>query len=445
MIYIVVILLMILLIFEYFIEKKNLFNPSIILIAVYLMATIIAASNTANWGDIESTTAFVIISSVGLFSIGGTLAIIIPKFKMLTNKNGMMRDTTVDVASVFDYNISITSITNAVVIIFFVGITILDFVDMVKLGGTANFIKLLVESRNAIYSGESISHSFFVLQGLYLCQAISYVYIFVVLHTKIIKKSRMKISYYIPLFLYIIQILLSTRRNDILYFVFYVISVAYFLHMFAKGWKQKRDFSFIKYVVLAAVVFFLVFTAISNLRSNGADDIISKFFTYVGRPISALDVYIDYYGIENVSKFWGEETQPLYYSIMSALGQSSNKVTITLGAMQFENGGYFNIYTALRRYLHDYGLRGCYIIMFFLGFFYSRLFKNVKRRFSPIAIILYSFVVYPLIEMATEERFFSHFVTARSVYIMIYIIISYKILVRDKNKRSNKILLFKEY
>ena len=92
-----------------------------------------------------------------------------------------------------------------------------------------------------------------------------------------------------------------------------------------------------------------------------------------------------------------------------------------------------NIFTAFGRYIHDYGILGMSLIVFLIGFWYEKLFnKLISSQINGRNLVLYAFISYPLVEMSIEERVMSNLLTARTIYIVIYLYIIFRYIVKKQ-------------
>jgi oligosaccharide repeat unit polymerase len=88
-----------------------------------------------------------------------------------------------------------------------------------------------------------------------------------------------------------------------------------------------------------------------------------------------------------------------------------------------------NVYTALMRYISDYGFLGCGIILFLLGFGYTFFYELISlSNYKDWMVLLYAFVSYPIFLIAREERFFNEILASRTVYTFIIMMVFYKLI-----------------
>ena len=241
----------------------------------------------------------------------------------------------------------------------------------------------------------------------------------------------------IPIFIYFVQALLSTGRTELIYIIYSIIFINYCVLMDGRGWKIVNNFKFLRSIVLGLIVFFAIFIFFGNARSGNSYNALDSVTKYVGSSFIALDNYISDKGLGVSSAYFGEYTQYLYYQILNAMGQSDKQMVNILPILYIgEKHELTDVYTSLGRYIHDYSIWGTLLIMFFLGILYSKAFKKIQKNTSKFGIVLYAYISYPLIESAIEERVFSNFLTARTVFIIMYLFLAYKLLIKETFNNS---------
>lgn len=398
-------------------------DPANIVVAVFIFSTFFAAANYSSWGDIEGVTVAVILSSVIAFAGGCQIS------RRVTFGHNSKAIAICDLPELV-----INRLHTVLVVSFMIVITILDFYELrsILTENVSGLLSIVAGARHSVYAGTSISHSPIVQQGIYACRALAYVYIFIVSYRRIVNKE-WRILEYVPIALYFIQALLSTGRTEFIYIIYGWLVISYIISLRNNRWESKLDFRFSKKIIIAISIFILLFLFLSNIRSsNGSIDVFTSLSNYIGSPIIALNNYIVKNGLSSNARYFGEETMSLYYSVTNAFGFSDMASVSTLSPINIGGKSTLtNIYTALRRYLFDYGIWWTLCIVFVEGAFYGKLFDKLKKIVFPfLRVIIYAFITYPLVEMAIEERFFSNLVTARTVYCIIYICVFYRILVK---------------
>lgn len=401
--------------FRYESGSPYIFCPEIIVLGVFGLSISVACINCHIWGDISLLTYEIIILSLVFFSLGCMLAPL--KGKQI---------------SVFFPQINIPWIYNVIVILYMLLVTFLDYNDVSTMAGESNlgvFAVIALARENMYIQDVSIEHSLFVLQGLYASKALFYIYVYYIFYQKIINRCKVSLLCWIPIILYFIQCLLSTGRTDLIYMVYAIMFLVYFNLKSRRGWIKRNEVKYIKYIAVVFSLFILLFLFLSLNRHEGENiDLNQTFGVYVGSPIYAYDWYLNKYGVDGNAEYFGQYTQWLYYQVANALHWSNHTCESVLPPV-YLSGIMTNIYTCLYRYTHDYGIYVMFMILSLLGFAYTKFFYYIRNNpTNGIMVIFYTFLSYPLVEFAIEERFFSVLLSARTFYCCIYILLFYKIL-----------------
>ncbi|MBQ8279929.1 MAG: oligosaccharide repeat unit polymerase [Roseburia sp.] len=433
MIFLLLFIVFSILIYTYLIHAKYIMHPTIVVGLVTLLGVMVAAANYTAWGDIDKQTCMVIAAGVLAFTVGGIISTMVNRRYCLTIRGKRLLNNSEE----FKNGIVISNNKTIIVVIFMLIVTILYLLEMRQYAGSSSlfFLSIFSAARSVVYSGKAISISSVLQQGIYICKALTYVYVFYIIYQNKVERKKVKLIYYAPLVLYMIQIILSTARSEIIYFVYAILVIYYCLSMKMKGWQQKNDYSFFTKMIKAFIVFMLIFVVLGNIRNNVNSSLFDTFSRYIGSPIYALNDYIQKNGISECSSFWGEETQYLYYSVLRKMGLSDKVTDVTLLPTYIgkDESVRTNIYMSFRRYLHDYGMGGMIVICSGLGYIYTSFFEKIKKNDNKyLLMILFAYLSYPLAEMAIEERFFTNLLTARTVMCCIYMIIVFKVLIKDK-------------
>lgn len=191
-------------------------------------------------------------------------------------------------------------------------------------------------------------------------------------------------------------------------------------------------------VSLAAGVSFLClfllfgfFTGKVSLHGRSPFSIIAH---YGGLSAPALSVYLNSTPLE--SPYIGLTTLWDIYSKLRVLGLSLPQNITFLKFVQF-HGINTNVYTAMRRYIEDYGYIGMYLIMYFLGIIYTAFYRFVEyRSHSLFPIAIYAFIALPLVFSINEEIFLAHILRTSNLYQICLMYIFFKVMVRVQGESS---------
>lgn len=404
---------------------KSLLHPITIVLGMFCVSITLCAANFREWGDISGVTSGVLILGIMSFVFGGLSG----RRKVVVRRHNTLKSNSENLNE-------ISAFKTGLVCIFMGVVTVLEYHEILSISGGVSGIAAVAAARQYLYiNSTSFTHTAFVLHGLYISRMLGLIYVFDLWYSPIIRHSKVNIISIVPVALYAVQTVLSTGRTEMLYFVYGIVVIGYILYMSSIKWQYRGEQKFLKYIYVAIVVAIALFVVMGNMRSSnvGKRSAFDMLSGYGGSSISALDQYIAKYGTHSISNFWGEETQPLLYSILKALNISEHSSVAVMRPITLRNYTTTNIYTAFRRYIHDYGLIGLVAISCIVGYLYSYAFNRIKNtNNTSLRVIVYAFLSYPLVEISIEERVLSTLVTARTLFCLIYVYIAYCILYSKK-------------
>lgn len=427
MIVLLLIFLSLLLIDIYFLNKFDFFSPSLVVVSTFFLSSLIVFLNYNVWEiDIHPMTVLVISLALITFFIGELIARIGPEIK---NKKKMplylnlSEQITVGKEKIFI--ISVFMVTT----IFFQFNYLAD--NALIFGGYNNFGQLLYNSRAIINdSSLALTQSPLLTHSLIISKCLAYFFIFTVIYNKIFHNNFKNIYIYlIPISLYLSQAILTTGRTHFIYFFTFILLLIVVLEKKKKNWSNTNDLKILSYLLIGGILFVTIFSLIGSQRSTTNFDITRSISLYGGSSILALDYFI--INDDEPPIFFGEETLYSLNSLLRRVGVDVPFKEVYLEA--YENDNFrTNIYTSLRRYIHDYTFAGMLIIQLFLGFLYTKFIMYIKYKDKiGVSVIFLGMFFYPLVEYSIEERFLVSIFTFSTVYHIIYMSIIFNFFTKN--------------
>ena len=99
-----------------------------------------------------------------------------------------------------------------------------------------------------------------------------------------------------------------------------------------------------------------------------------------------------------------------------------------------------NIYSAIRRYIEDYGILGHFFITFFLGIFYGIFFDyTVYNKKKNFLLIMYATFSFPIYEFSIEERVLQFLVPSGFLNNFIFMGVVYYFFIYRVTLKNNEI------
>lgn len=420
-------IIVILLLLGLIISRNEIISPSVIMCCMYIISISVAFANRNNWNsDISLFTIIIISTAVLVFEIGEIYAKTINS-KLKKAKNCI----------VYKIHISQKILLIMLFILIVYDILSLKYVyhNLTNIYG-ANSDYILRYTRQA---GERPQYLVWLSRTINVFAyflSFSYLYNFINKDLEYLKK-RKKMLYLIFVVLYLFSIALSAGRTGFIHYFSAVLIYYFILKKIKKGWKSYNNIRIILVALLGIVVFFYIFTILGNYLGKGIGrnpfEIISY---YLGSSIVLFDKYLQnpIYG----NDYFGQHTLYGIYNILRMLKFNIPNFDVALEARYIPDY-YTNLYTALRRYIQDFGFIGMYIIQFILGLIYGYVFYKIKHNnLANKCLFLYGMFFYPIVEHAIEERALINILTLSSVYYVILSSLLFKIFY--KKLESHKIM-----
>lgn len=423
-------LLFFLLIISYRYLRRNLLSPSLQMIVMFMVGTLSYVFASQAWRTRLSFETVVVIFSALLFFVLG---------EFLSNK------TKTNSFSLFKRKVTITKIfkedtriyIKPIVFLLFLGIGVLTVIGSFKYAYTLS-----------VYAGNKYGISYmlnfvyyakynlkdipqepqYVTFGAVITECFATISLFVFFANNKIK-LRKRVIYLAPLLLHAGVSCLNSGRTWILRVLITIFTLYLYFVLLRNG--KKNVFKVLILAGLFGIAFVLLYHFLGVARQSLTAEY-ETIFAYPASPIEALNEYI---ASPVHSDIFGKETLITIKIILNKLGFNFDINTISLETVSW-NGYETNIYTSIRRYIADYTFIGMLAIQLIIGFIYGRLNKRLLKTKSISYVLVYSMIMYPIIESLFEERFFLSLLSAGTIYIIVLMPIMSTMIKEKKCKQS---------
>jgi oligosaccharide repeat unit polymerase len=414
-----------LLVVVYFFSGKDLLAPTIWLLIGWFFSVLFATTKLSEWGDISGKTVIVVFIGLISFIIGGIIGKHTKAGKSLSSKEieiNYKQDMGIVCKPVF-------LVFSIMILIYTVYVDYRFVLNAAIYGGYSGGANLLSYARDSMLNDITMPYSIYI--PIALSQACAYIIAHSLIYDVInLKDKKTKGNYWIIksicVLLFVIIAILSTGRTMIMYFLLFILSDACIQLTLVNGRSRKNNRRIVKYGLIAIVAILGSFVAIDiyfraskyGVERNPIDQVIK----YTSSSLYAFDVYLQ---SPTKASETGYETLYNVFSILRRIGLDYEKTGNTLPFVSFSNIT-TNVYTALRRYIHDFGYGGMIIIQLFMGFIYEYAYKRIMRNTSTsFAVIIYCSFVFAPVFNCIEERFLINVLSLRSLMIVafVYVII----------------------
>lgn len=433
MIWILLFLLIALDILLFIFFDRNILSPSVLAVSMFVLSTFVACLNINVWKfTISAHTVVMILTS--LVALGaGEFTVRLFCYKRKQSKKNLIPSAQIELSSMLVMVISIVLIL----------LCIHYLKELMRLAVAAGYKKneglLFVAYVRAASLKPEVYGRIDRLAGWSstFANVFAYIFLYIICFNKIYF-NKFNILYLMPIITYLPYIVFSGGRTQFIYIIAFLIVVGGTFYLQKNKWRLKSMFKILKTGILGIILFFCIFIAVGSLKSS---IFVKKAFStisfYTGMSIPSLDDY--FLNPRPKGEYFGEH---VLFGIYNFLREFDDSIPIFYAPYDFVsfNGTSGNVYTVIRRYHQDFGLFGLYGLMFFLGFFYGSFYLLVNKK-ACFGLLVYGFIIAPIVEISIEERFFMSIVS-HSTFAVIILLYCVFLLCCNKNFRRNFSLLF---
>lgn len=381
----------------YFAVKGDIFRPSMVMLAVFIVSTSIAALNISNW-NIQYSVTSVLVITLGLLS-AVFADISVPYSEVGTSHTRETQAVEIPAARVI-------ILTIAEILILYLYYK--EIVRLATLDGYTPGSNLLWHYRNitSYEATESLGPTVTILTKC--VDAISYVITFVLIQNIVVGRMPLRrvLLMAMPIVLFAIKVLMGSGRQELLRWCAFSVVVAYILNSRHRNWTINFSGRFTrKTLVLLPIVFLLFYAATSVIGRATTRSFAEYISTYAGGSIQQFNQYLGD-SSRLSSEHLGSETFPGIYSFLNTVGLTdyTRSVHLELRQLGVTQG---NVYTFFRRPYNDFGLLGMCLFTFVVVLFFSIWYANLRRRtagyFTNISIIRYSYLFYWIVLSSVDQ------------------------------------------
>lgn len=421
MILILIAILIILLLLSLAIYKGDIIAPSVISCAMFLLSSIVACMNITKWNFIFHGTTILVIS----------LGLILFLFGSLCSKS-FFKKQPVDFeiynikGSQSPIKISKTLFWFSVFFTFFgtyifyrrvqTIIATFDYGDMYAL----NALRYLLIQNDAKI-GASVALLEFLVFG------IAFVFLYVFLYNVSVAGQKIRANWYylFPSIGYFVISTFTSNRSGFILYISYFIFMWVIFYYYKNNWKvfnMKSSVKIISLCILLLILYLIIFRLLGYLTGKSQNfGLYDTLSVYIGGSIVGLDNFLKN-SAHSFTNVFGEET---IIGIRLILQKFGVKVSETKYLLEFTQIGTTslttNVFTSLRRYIHDYGLFGMMFIQFILGFFYTFFYNWIKRKnYLGFGVIVYCYLSMGLVYQSIEEQFLLQFGSVTQIFTLLF-------------------------
>lgn len=417
-----IIYVIIMFLISYYTLGQDVFQPSCIVNASYVVSTLCAYIDKDIWNVQYHYYTFIVIASGLIVFYLTNLFIYIGSNKFVFQKRDNLDMHLINV------NMAIFS----VVIIGQLVSLLVYYKEVIRItGGGSSFYAMMNTFRMTVgYGDDYVSGAAGELEKFsFVCAE---VFLFIFINNKIFDKQKRNKRYLLPAGIFIVQALLTGGRFDILIMVF-TSMIMYNITWHRKyGWNRTITFKTISRIVLVVCVIFAAFYLGRALVGRQSDsDIVTYISSYAGGSIPLLDMYLQ--DPPAHSDLLGKETFYTLLKNLKQIGLISFPDYIVHLEFRSSNGFVIgNVYTAFRRQIQDFGFSGMIILQMIWSGIVSFWYKSMRYHPSDINIIFYTMMAYPVFFHSVNDYFYMNNVSIGYLITLALTYVIYKITARNE-------------
>ena len=417
----------------YYSTNRDIFRPSTVMLGVFIISTSIACANVVNWNiDFSPKTLFIL--SLGLLSATLTDILI---FRRCSKKKNVERGA-ISPLSISNKLVLLITVIEIISLFLYYG----EIIRLAYLDGYESGANLLWHFRNITSYQAEERVSWYITVLIRSIDALAYIFAFAFIKNILAgKKWTKQLPLLGPVVIFVIKVLMSSGRQDILRLVAFSLIASAILYSFFNGWEKSYTKKYCKILMITIPIVLIGFYLATNLIGRSTSRSFYEYITtYVGGSIQQFNQYVCDPSLSEETHF-GAETFPAIYSVLHRFGLVDyvRPVHLELRQLGVTSG---NVYTFFRRPLHDFGLVGMLImtivVVGLFSYWYSTFSKRKITRNTDLSIIIFSYLYYWIV-LSSIENYSIGIVSAGSLFTVISITVMYRILFPDDKSLVNAI------
>lgn len=448
LIYILFIALIAMLIVSYFLFKKDIIEPAIILLAAYILSTFCVIVNVNKWGvELHSNTFWILLLGTLEFVI---ISFIINKVFFNIKNNKEKKDNKEEKEQ---SDVKVSSKLTIVIILYNILILVLLVFNVLKIASDFGTYSTFSEALTLYKSNTSYANNAELPDYLTILMkpiiASAYIYIFFFIKNIIYadgKKYKVALKYWyylIPTMIYFLQRLTESNRGSIINFILSAIVMYFIMWNIKNNWKKHVKIgTIIKLAVsgvMCLVIFYLSASLVGRINSKGMIDYIT---CYCGGSIECFNLYLQ--EEDPVRVIPGEETFGRTIRDLGKLGIIDDIQVKTKAPFRYYEGNMIgNVYTSYKRWIHDFGILGVIILQAILATMFGIAYNLIRywkygEKIRDLIIIFYTYFIYTIFMHPIDSLFYLETFTIYTAGVILFVLIMYWILTLDKTKVKDK-------
>lgn len=378
----------------FFLNRQDIFAPSVLMTLVFCTSTLIAMFNGENWNIHYSFNAAVFIS-LGLFLFGMT-DIFIRRFFGIRK----MTRTEASVTPIWVERWKMWLVILADIVIVLLVYQEVRRIASTRPDLTNMFYAYRIITSHSVQRSAGQYMNGVINQSMKLVIVSGFLFAFVFVNNVLVCKEKLKrnASCLVPPLLLCVMTLITGVRTNILRLCVFGLVCWYILLQCKTNWKIKTSWKFVRILAIAAIaILFLFSMSQSLLERRGSTDLWTVISNYAGASIQHFNQYIQDPPERNI--VFGQETFSGIWRFLRKLGLEIYEYSVHEEYRYLNTTEFGNVYTFFRKYLQDFNIVGmCMMSVLTAGLFsiiYNRIIRGGRDFYKRnIQIIEYGYLYY---------------------------------------------------
>lgn len=316
-----------------------------------------------------------------------------------------------------------------IIIIFCIIVDIMYFSQMKSVassisGELDDFSSILSAYRTVtFFSGQikgGAAIGFFVSQLYKIVIAFGYISLFLFCKNVALGDSWLNnINFVFVMITYLISSSLLTSRS---HYINYLLSALLFMCICSgtniKEWISNNRKAFLRILLLLIIMFFGFYTIRNLFGRNNNNSFLIYIANYISGPLYGFNEFVHEYPRSRTGL---NETFPAIQRLLMKLGENDTAQSAQISFFYIMPGVKNNVYTALRRWLNDFGIGGMYILQIMFSFFFCGLYRHCLIRKKDVTIVLFAYMYIATWSHFFDDLFFKTFVSVSAIIQLIII------------------------
>lgn len=371
---------------EIYLFNHDYMNPSIIMTGTYLISAFVLMLNSGIWGNISlATFSYITGANIIMVSICYVLR---PRFSAVRKSSGCI----------------ITATQTGIIILFNLIAGILFYKEVCRIayqmGASSEISSIMSNYRRAMLFSEmndiSVHFNKIVMQMMKVSTGFAYVSLYKIIElTHAGYRFKDIKNYY---FIIVSFLCIAWEQTSRLVYLQFILAGIVMVGVFSQSINLKIFYRNNKRVVnrilIICIVFIILFFVSRNVLGRNVTTRLWDYVSvYASGSIVAFNQYLKSSSPElSSSNIYQKETFGAIYRLLYKLGIISYAESTSLDFVYIADSGKTNVYTAMRRWINDYGLIGMIVLQSVFAFFFSALYRVTREKRLPVVTIIFSFL-----------------------------------------------------